>query len=47
MKRVQEQLLSGESENTDSDILDNDDLSNDVGLLASTNIIRTRIDYKD
>jgi len=47
MKKFQEKLFDSSSEGVDNDILENDNLSNDVGLLASKNIVDKRIDYKD
>jgi hypothetical protein len=47
MKDFQKKLFDSSLEDTDKDILENDDLSNDVGLLASKSIVEKRLRYKN
>jgi len=47
MQKFKTELFNSSVEDTDRDILENDNLSNDVGLLASKSIVQKRLDYKD
>lgn len=47
MQSFKIKLFDSSLEDTDRDILDNDNLSNDVGLLASKSIVEKRLRYKN
>jgi len=46
IEKFQKKLFDSSMEETDKDILDNDNLANDVGLLASKSIVEKRMKYQ-